>query len=196
MLKPNLLMHTTFGYSRTRQIWDNPYQKGAASKFGFPGITGDSDAMPRVQFTGADGYTAWGVQDGKVSMAARSTSGTTWCNRSIWIRGAHEFKMGWDVRREHTTSAASQLDLAGSNGLYIFARAQTASPTNLTGTGNAFASLLLGLPDDAQRVATPVMIGNIRYGYHAGYFQDNWKVNSRLSLNLGLRYDVPINWHD
>ena len=56
--------------------------------------------------------------------------------------------------------------------------------------------MLLGLPDSADRVATPVIVGNIRYGYHAGYFQDSWKVNSRLTLNLGFRYDVPIGWHD
>ena len=88
------------------------------------------------------------------------------------------------------------MDLAGSNGQYIFARAQTALPTNLSGTGHAFASLLLGLPDSANRTALPVIIGNIRYGYHAGYFQDTWKATSRLTLSLGFRYDIPIGWHD
>ncbi len=56
--------------------------------------------------------------------------------------------------------------------------------------------MLLGLPDSADRVATPVIVGNIRYGYHAGYLQDSWKVTSRLTLNLGFRYEVPIGWHD
>ncbi len=102
--------------------------------------------------------------------------------------------MGWDFRRLHTTS--DPIDLAGTNGRYTFARAQTALPTNLSGTGHAFASLLLGLPDLADRVALPVLIGNIRYGYHAAWFQDNWKVNPRLTLSLGMRYDLPINWHD
>ncbi len=196
VLKPTLLLHTTFGYSRYRQVWSNPYQKGFASKFGFPGITGDSDATPRVQFTGADGFTAWGVQDGKVNNGSQFNVTYHFSQQLSWIRGKHEFKMGYDIRRLQTTSAPSSLDLAGSNGQYTFARAQTALPTNLSGTGNAFASLLLGLPDNANRVALPVIIGNIRYGYHAGFFQDTWKLHPRLTLSLGFRYEVPIGWHD
>jgi hypothetical protein len=194
VVRPNFLIHTTFGYSRTRQLWDNPFQKGAASRFGFPGITGDSDAMPRVQFTGADALTPWGVQDGKVANGSQINITYHLSQGMSWIRGKHEFKMGWDFRRLHTTS--NPIDLAGTNGQYVFARAQTALPTNLAGTGHAFASLLLGQPDSANRVATPVLLGNIRYGYHAAYFQDNWKVTPRLTLSLGMRYDLPIGWHD
>jgi hypothetical protein len=194
LIRPNLLLHTTYGYSRYRQSWLNPHQRGAASRFGFPGITGDSDAMPRVQFTGADALTAWGVQDGKVNNGTQFNV-TYHLNQGLsWVRGAHEFKMGWDIRRLQTT--ANPVDLAGTNGQYFFARAQTALPTNLAGTGHAFASLLLGLPDNANRVALPVLVGEARHGYHAGYFQDNWKVNQRLTLNLGLRYDVPTGWHE
>jgi hypothetical protein len=194
VIRPNLLLHSTFGYSRTRQVWDNPNQKGAASRFGFPGITGDSDAMPRVIFSGADALTPWGVQDGKVGNGSQINITYQFTQGLSWIRGAHELKVGWDLRRLHTTS--DPIDLAGTNGQYQFARAQTALPTNLTGTGHAFASLLLGQPDSADRVGLPVLIGNIRYGYHAVYFQDNWRVNPRFTLNLGLRYDVPVGWHD
>ncbi len=194
VVRPTMLLHTTFGYSRTRQLWDNPYQKGAASKFGFPGISGDSDALPRIIFNGPDGISPWGVQDGKVGNGSQINI-TYHLNSAISVnRGRHEFKIGGDMRRLHTTS--NPLDLAGTNGRYQFARAQTALPTNLSGTGHAFASMLLGLPDQADRVATPVIVGNIRYGYQAGYFQDTWKVNTRLTVNLGMRYEVPIGWHD
>lgn len=196
VIRPNLLLHTTYGYSRYRQVWNNPYQNGYASKFGFPGITGDSDATPRVAFAGADALTPWGVQDGKVNNGSQFNVTYHFNQQISWIRGKHEMKIGWDIRRLQTTSASSSLDLAGSNGQYTFARAQTALPTNLSGTGHAFASLLLGLPDSANRTALPVIIGNIRYGYHAGYFQDTWKVNPRLTLSLGIRYDLPIGWHD
>jgi hypothetical protein len=194
ILKPTLLVHSTFGYSRARQFWDNPFQKGGASRFGFPGITGDSDATPRIRFTGADGLANWGVQDGKVGNGSQLNITYHFVQGWTWTRGAHEFKFGGDIRRLQTTS--NPLDLAGTNGTYDFTRAQTALPTNLAGTGHAFASLLLGLPDAAERVALPVLLGNIRYGYHAGYFQDNWKITQNFTLNLGVRYEVPINWHD
>src|SRR5215831_5705284 len=64
---PTVLLHSTYGYSRTVQIWYVPAQSGFASKAGFPGLTGDSDATPVIQFAAADGYTAWGMQQGKVN---------------------------------------------------------------------------------------------------------------------------------
>jgi hypothetical protein len=112
VVSPTLLLHTTFGYSRTRQLWDNPYQKGAASQFGFPGITGDSDAMPRVIFSGADALSPWGVQDGKVANGSQINITYHATQQLSWIRRAHEFKMGWDFRRLQTTS--NPIDLAGT----------------------------------------------------------------------------------
>ncbi len=194
VIKPTVLLHSTYGYSRTRQFWDNHFQRGNASRYGFPGITGDSDATPRVNFRGADALTAWGVQDGKVANGSQLNITYHFSQRLSWVSGRHEWKVGWEIRRLQTTS--NPLDLAGSNGQYFFNRAQTASPTNLAGTGNAFASLLLGAADEANRVGLPVQIGNIRYGYHAFYLNDNWKVTPRLTLTMGLRYDLPINWHE
>lgn len=194
VIKPTVLLHSTFGYSRTRQFWDNHFQNGSASRYGFPGITGDSDATPRVNFRGADGLTAWGVQDGKVANGSQLNITYHFSQRLSIVRGKHEWKVGWEMRRLQTTS--NPLDLAGSNGQYFFNRAQTALPTNLAGTGHAFASLLLGATDEANRVGLPVQLGNIRYGYHAAYLNDSWKVTNRLTLNLGLRYDLPINWHE
>lgn len=46
---PTVLLHTTFGYSTTVQVWYVPAQSGFASKAGFPGLTGDSDATPVIQ---------------------------------------------------------------------------------------------------------------------------------------------------
>lgn len=203
VLKPTLLVHTTFGYSRTRQVWDNPNQKGGASRFGFPGITGDSDATPRICWPnclaggpggGPDALWNWGVQDGKVGNGSQIN--ITWHTSQgiTWVKGKHEIKAGWEFRNLQTTSAP--VDLAGTNGTYSFARAQTALPTALATTGHAFASFLLGAPDRAERVALPVLVGNIRYYYAAGYVQDNWKVTPRLTVSLGFRYDAPINWHD
>lgn len=190
VIKPNLLFHATYGYSRTRQVWNNPNQDGAGSAFGFPGLTGDADAMPRVVFLGADGFTPWGVQDGKVDNGYQNNITKMFTGSMNWIKGKHEFKFGGDIRRLGTDAT----DWAGTNGLYNFARTQTALPTNLANTGNAFASLLLGAVDSANRTATPVPTVNIKYQYYAGYFQDTYRLNSRLTLTLGMRYDVAKNW--
>ncbi len=193
IISPTILLHTTFGFTRQQQGWDNPAQKGFGSRIGLP-LSGLSDAFPVVRFEGADGLTAWGVQDGKVSNGSQLN--WTWhVNQYLSIvKGKHEYKMGWDFRRLRTFS--DPLDLAGSNGRFVFSRAQTAHPGALASTGHAFASLLLGAVDNANLTALPVIPGEIRYGYQAVYFQDNWKVTPRLTLNLGLRYEVPENWYE
>ena len=49
VIKPTLLLHSTFGFTRQQQQWDNPLQKGFASKLGLP-LSGDSDATPIIAF--------------------------------------------------------------------------------------------------------------------------------------------------
>jgi hypothetical protein len=188
IFSPTFLMHTTFGYSRTRQGWDNPAQAGFASQIG---LKTDTDATPRIRFAAADALTAFGVQDGKVNDGRQYNTTYHYSQAMTWIKGRHEFKFGWDARRLQTTGD----DAAGTNGLFNFARAQTALPTNTAGTGHSFASFLLGAPDSAETAALPILIAQIRYTYHAGYIMDNWKLTPKLTLNLGLRYEVPIGFH-
>jgi hypothetical protein len=200
---PTVLLHSTYGYSRTVQQWFVPAQSGFASKVGFPGLTGDSDATPVIAFAAADfpiggetsgsptGGMYFGMNQGKVNNGGQNNYTTEVSQGLTWIKGKHEFKMGWDLRRLETLAH----DLAGTNGTYIFSRNETASPSATGTTGNSFASFLLGLPDTATAAATPVQDAQIRYQYYGFYFQDNWKVTPRLTLNLGLRYEVPINWY-
>lgn len=206
MFSPTTLLHTTVGFTRQQQIWFVPDQTGFASKVGFTGLTGDSDVTPRINFgtaagnlgtgggQGVDLLSAWGMQQGKVNNGTQF-NWTIEVNQGLSIvKGKHEFKLGWDARRLRTFSAPP--DMAGTNGQYVFSRAQTADPARLATTGYSFASFLLGDPDNANIAATPVPVGQIRYQYYAGYVQDNWKITSRLTLNLGFRYEVPIGWYN
>ncbi len=198
VIRPTMLLHTTFGFTRQQQMWNNPLQNGFASKIGLP-LSGKADATPVINFEtdfpspgGLGNNTTWGMNQGKVN-AGGQWNWTTHVNQQFsWAHGKHEFKMGWDIRRLRTTGN----DWAGTNGFYYFSRAQTALPTALTSTGNAFASFLLGSVDYATSTAQPVTGGQIRYGYHGGFWQDTWKITPRFTLDYGVRYEVPIGWHD
>lgn len=188
-IRPTMLMHTSVSYSKTRQSWDNPNQKGAGSQLGF-GLSGDSDAMPRVQWNGPAGLTPWGVQDGKVANGAQFNT-QWWVSQGYtWVRGKHEFRWGGNWRKFTTLGQ----DLAGTNGRYVFNRSQTGL-LGQVGTGHEFASFLLGAVDTASNVVPPVLFDTTYYYDTAVYFQDNWKVTPRLTVNLGVRYEVPIGWH-
>lgn len=198
IIRPTLLLHTTFGFTRQQQSWDNPLQKGFGSKLGFP-LSGDSDATPVIAFLsdlpsagGIGGWTTWGMQQGKVANGGQFNWTTQFNQQLNWLTGKHELKMGYDIRRLRTFGN----DLAGSNGFYYFNQAQTADPTRLATTGHAFASLLLGQVNNANALALPYTPFQIRYQYYGGFFQDTYRVTPRLTLDLGVRYEIPIGWHE
>lgn len=192
VIKPTVLLHTTVSFSRTRQGWANPAQQGFASKVGLNVAT---DATPRFRFSARDFLSPWGVQDGKVSGGGGNNgqNNTTYHVNShlSWLKGNHEIKVGGDFRRMRTFA----FDAAGSNGLFNFENFQTADLASLGNTGHSFASFLLGAPDRFETSTLPVPVVEIRYGYHSGYFQDNWKLTKKLTVQLGFRYEVPIGWH-
>ncbi len=99
------------------------------------------------------------------------------------ILGKHTLKMGATFS---TNNTGSPIFNENAN----FAATPTQNPASAAGTGDAFASLLLGLPDNAGR-------RNVLETEHGGwvngvYFQDEFKVNSRLTINLGIRWDVTL----
>lgn len=67
------------------------------------------------------------------------------------------------------------------------------SPTSGGGaSGDSLADFLLGVPREMQGSNTVYM--NLRAPFLAGYVQDDWKVNDKLTLNLGLRYEYNAPW--
>lgn len=101
-----------------------------------------------------------------------------------WIRGRHAFKFGGQFEW-----VRSYFFLGNSaRGNFAFSGAFTQDPLNRTKTGNGFADFLLGIPSTASLSNTA--IGDVRQLYIAGFAQDDWKVTSRLTVNLGLRNEV------
>ena len=61
-----------------------------------------------------------------------------------------------------------------------------ASPS---GSGDSFASFLLGIPTGGVLQISPFTAGGARY---QGYFiNDSWQATSKLTLNLGVRWEIP-----
>ena len=204
VVNPHVLIHTVWALQNERQRWFNPLQNGYGAKWGFPDAVGTpQDASPIISFetdltmaSGGNGQGGvwWGMNQGKVNNG-QQVNWTMSANQQLtWIHNKHEFKMGWDIRRPRTTGN----DWAGSNGTYQFSRVQTAaaSGTAGAGTGYSFASFLLGDVDVANENGAPPFIGKTRYGYHAGFFQDNWRIRPKFTLNIGFRYEVPVGWHN
>jgi carboxypeptidase family protein len=100
-----------------------------------------------------------------------------------WYRGRHAFKMGVDVRRYQDNNENKPPELRGS---YSF-------DDQLSGL--AYANFLLGFPTQARRT-TPRPNAYVRSWHSAFYFQDDLKINQRITFNYGLRYEYQTPWVD
>ena len=111
-------------------------------------------------------------------------------NLSI-VRGRHSIKMGGEARRDRYNQYGNQK----ATGEFIFDGQSTFDPANRNATGFIFADYMLGLPAQSARVVG-MANGMLRRSSFSGYLQDDWKITSRLTLSLGLRYESGIAWHD
>ncbi len=114
-----------------------------------------------------------------------------------WVRGRHTFNIGSDIRRVQlqVSSGFGTFGTLNFNGAYT-----AADPTKSGGkpsavNGNSVADLLLGDPRSVSAPSPVVAPINLRGTGMGFYFQDDWRVTPKLTLNLGVRYEIPVNFH-
>ncbi len=138
---------------------------------------GQGPFVPNIGISGFLGTGGNNVQDTRIS--------------DIWefggdftkIRGRHTLKFGANFATNNTQSPIFGV----SEG---FTAVATTNPPSPGSTGNALASFLLGLPDNANK-------RNVLETEHGGwvdgfYAQDQWKATDKLTVNIGFRYDVTL----
>ena len=182
-LTPTLNNEFRVGVSKIVSTLDIPWKENLDSQLGIKGVPdlGDDNARGWSRFT-PTGYTEIGAR-------------SFWPNRNnldflqvsdllLKSRGRHTFKTGFEFRREQVFRRAARL----ARGQFSFDGSFTQDPQNRGKTGDAMADFLLGL-------ASGGSLGNqngetARAHNYSAFFQDDWHVTSRLTLNLGARWDL------
>ena len=190
---PTLLNHITFGFSQYNNFFDQlPQHKNDwPNKLGLKGVATDgSSSFPIVTFT--DGLTSFG-NDPK-NRGNQSNWTYTLNDTLSKVYGRHEFKAGYEYRRARTFQ--DPLDDAYAHGRFNFTNFQTSGAGALRATtGYSFASFLLGGPDSARRDYNTKGV-DVLYDYQSAFLLDNFKVSPKLTLNLGLRYELYFPRYD
>lgn len=185
----SLLVNETHNFSPTlvndfRLNWQPRFfiNRSAGLDTGWPtrlGLRGASDrAFPRVT---PAGYGAMG--NATHERVQTPIQDLHIVNALSHFRGKHSFKYGGEARFSRNAEVFNQ----AISGVLNFAVQGTALP-GTGNTGNGMASLLLGLVNNGSLQATQPI--DRRAWYYALFVQDDWKITSNLTWNIGLRWET------
>jgi hypothetical protein len=175
----------------SRVAWNEAYSLTSSSartnynaEIGLKGV--DQNLAGGAQFSIA-GYTAPGGATNKPNYA--TSQARQLINDTTAIRGNHSLKFGVNITwiQRYLNNPRQAVGAFSFNGNFT-----NDLPTRRG--GNSFADFLLGIPYDSQ-VATPAYT-NLRAPWYALYVQDQWRVSSRLTLSLGVRYELHLPFVD
>ncbi|HET7217542.1 MAG TPA: TonB-dependent receptor [Vicinamibacterales bacterium] len=177
------LLEVRFGYSWT-EAGKNPPALGSESafdQFGLPGLPTDeriAGGLPTQLITG-------------FSDLGRQATNPQWQYPTVynpkvnytWTAAAHSFKTGYEFQKIDTE--VQDVNPLYGRDLYNgqFTRPPDAGGSNLYN----LADFMLGLR--AQYALSSVLVANLRRNMHFAYIQDDWRATSKLTLNLGIRYE-------
>jgi hypothetical protein len=197
MISPTLINNVAIGFHRlthpehditafpSGQNWgdklggtipNNPYYN-----YSFPGVTFSTD-----NYQGWNTTKAWDEYHNVYGLDENLS----------WVKGSHSFKFGYSFQllMLNTNNRNNAAGGPGDSPLQ-FHRLETAVPTDNSGnSGSSFASFLLGAVHNGGFNVPST--GMLRFPYHAFFAQDDWKITSRLTMNIGLRYEINVGAYE
>ncbi|WP_188758982.1 TonB-dependent receptor [Edaphobacter acidisoli] len=204
VFSPNVVNQFKYGFARYNGPTINADQNAAyaASVMGITNLPAGQaqEAFPITTFSGTNAPTQWA---GTTASAAIANSYTLLDNVQ-WVKGNHSVTIGGQIAwlQYQTLSANSGVTpLTLANAVTETAAITPSSNSSpkyaaTSGTGLAYASFLVGQIDKASFTQYLVPEYGARFRAISPYIQDDWKVNSRLTVNLGLRYDFYPSYRE
>jgi len=197
VFSPHLLNQVKWGYARYNGPTFNTDEQPnyAATAMGLSGLPAGQaqQAFPFVVWAGTDAPTNWAGEPASVTLAENYTA----VDNVQWTVGKHSFTFGgqvawmlYNVINDTSGTSPITLTTAVTETEGIQPSSNTAPKfTAISGTGLSYASFLVGEVDKGSFTQYLQQEFGARFRAISPYFQDNWKVTSKLTLDLGLRYD-------
>jgi len=180
LFSPTFLNNLSLGFIRYRnfaQYGPDALSFGGAAALGFTGPILRQDApgggFPSIDMRGATGFADYINASPPTRFKTQSFSLS---DNLTLVRGSHILKVGGDGRKNVSQALLEAFPrLAFTNQF----------------SGDGFSDFLLGIPSSINnvRMDTPAP-SDLHNWFFAGYVQDDWKVSSKLTLNIGMRWEA------
>jgi outer membrane receptor protein involved in Fe transport len=198
---PYIVNEFRFGFTRVR--WNNGVPSDPSGKFGLNG-----DSIVGIPFGTQKyvGFTSQNIGGNNLGTANGASSIGTSANPQVftdntfndednltWQRGRHYLQIGGQATRyqQNYLNAGN----VGFLGTFSYSGIYTESLTANNGPGYGPADFVLGRIQGVSLASPLGWVGNRQWRV-AGYLQDDWKLTSRLTLNLGIRYEYDQPWYE
>jgi hypothetical protein len=189
-LRPTFLLDFRYGFGRTLLKFSPRSAGFDPTSLGLPSyIRGNADGLYFPTFAPSGYLTLGGT-----SFFRRNAFEThNWSLNNSKVMTGHLLKFGFEVRLVRVNNS----ETADAVGNFTFDKnlTQGPNPNQATNTaGDPMASFLLGAGTGVMTKCFKCV--STQSTYWAWYFADDWKLTSKLTLNLGLRYELEIPRHE
>jgi hypothetical protein len=203
---PAFVMDAYFGFTRQGTISEQVGlgKNVGADVLGIPGTNGTrkfESGWPEFQFNGGTSDFAIAGNDTNFMPYYRHDPQYQYVVNLNWTHGRHNVRFGGDIYRQGLNQTQAEWigggSFYGSQGGFDFGRSTTAlckdppvcSSATSTNRANSYASLLLGVADQASKSLQFPDVYSIRSMLYSAYIRDRWNVTPRLTLSYGVRWE-------
>lgn len=196
-ISPTVVNVATFGWTNFYNSL-GLYSQGTdddVSKLGIPNLQPGPSTTWGIPAIGFSGDIFNGLGDSSDGPYVTTDPNISINDNITWVHGKHSIDLGFAYERQTFNELGNQFS-RGSFTTQANATADISSPgTAVKGTGSAFADFLLG-DLYTSTVAVQIAKANYKRNVEAAYFDDNYKITPKLSVQVGLRYELTPPWYD
>jgi hypothetical protein len=191
ILSPNVVNEARFGYSRFYNSIGtlSAFTTDVVGSLKLPNLPSGLPVtwgIPSVSFSG-DGFAAFG--DSTEGPYENKNNTLQFIDNISWNKGKHSFKFGFEYDRQNYNQIGNQYP----RGQYSFSANATQNAAHAG--GDAFAEFLMG---DIFQSTVAVQVANAQFqrNMEAAFVDDTWKITPKLTLSIGLRYELTPPFTD